>query len=233
MKNRTHLIVGAGEVGVALKEVLGGRWSVEIRDVEGGPKGSFGVLHICFPPGKGFVRAAKNYVRQYHPEIVVVHSTVPVGTTRKIGQNAVHSPIRGVHPHLAKGILTFEKYFGGARALEAAADFEAAGVKTKTFPKPETTELLKILDTTYYGWNIVFAKEAKRICDELGLDFEEVYTEPNSDYNRGYRELGMPQVVRPVLKAMPGKIGGHCVIPNTKLLADWLTDTLRNRNDKY
>ena len=125
------------------------------------------------------------------------------------------------------------KYFGGKKAKEAADIFSALGVPVKIFPKSGTTELLKILDTTYYGWNIVFAKEVKRICDKLNLGFNEVYTDANNSYNEGYKKLGKPNVVRPVLAPMPGKIGGHCIVSNCNLLEDWLTKTVKDRNKKY
>jgi len=232
-KTDKHLIIGKGEVGTALYNVLKKHYEVKIRDKDDVLPGTFEILHICYPPVKNFVEITKNYIKQYKPKLVIIHSTVPVGYTEKISPIAVHSPIRGKHPHLEKGILTFVKYFGGKKAKEAAQYFSKIGIKTKTFKNSKTTELLKILDTTYYGWNIVFAKEVKRICDELKLDFDEVYTIPNIDYNEGYKKLGMPNVIRPVLKPMKGKIGGHCVIPNLYLFKDWLTDTIKQRNKLY
>jgi hypothetical protein len=230
-----HLIIGAGEVGKALYSVLKSRYEVYIRDKvdDHNLSGRFEVLHIAYPGAKDFVFKTKRYIKKYRPNLVIVHSTVAVGTTKKIASFAVHSPIRGVHPHLAEGIKTFVKYFGGKRAKTAAKIFSSIGIKTKIFQKPETTELLKILDTTYYGWNIVFCKEVKRICDKLKLNFDEVYTIANEDYNEGYKKLGKVNVVRPVLKPMPGKIGGHCVIPNCDLLDDWLTKTIKSRNRRY
>lgn len=228
-----HIVLGQGEVGQAIHEILKKRFQVSIRDKDSELRGQFDVLHICYPPVRDFLKITKGYIKQYRPKLVIVHSTVPVGMTRKIGSFAVHSPIRGVHPHLVKGIMTFVKYFGGSQAKKAAAYFSAVGIKTKSFPRPETTELIKILDTTYYGWNIIFCKESKRICDRLGLDFDDIYKSANQDYNVGYSKLGMANVVRPVLKPMPGKIGGHCVIQNTYLLKDWLTNTLKKRNLSY
>ena len=169
----------------------------------------------------------------YKPEIVIIHSTVPVGITRKISKFSVHSPIRGIHPYLESGIKTFTKYFGGFKAKEAAKIFSDIGIKTKIFKNSETTELIKILDTTYYGWNIIFNKEVKKICDKYKLDFNEVYTIPNKDYNEGYAKLGMPYVIRPVLKYMPGKIGGHCIVPNCHFINSWITKTIIKRNNKY
>lgn len=229
----SHLIVGFGEVGESLYEVLRKKYAVSVRDKEKGPEGRFDVLHIAYPWSSFFVRDARAYIKQYRPSLIVIHSTVPVGTTRKISSRAVHSPIRGVHPNLAKGIKVFVKYFGGSNAKRAAMIFSYLGVPTHVFSKPETTELMKILDTTYYGWNIVFAKEANKICKRLGLSFDEVYTHANFTYNEAYTKLGMSRVARPVLRYVRGEIGGHCVIPNTHLLNSWITQTLRNRNKRY
>lgn len=228
-----HLIIGAGEVGRALFHVLKKRYDVVLRDRDGHKGERYEILHIAYPPSKNFIAVTKRYIKQYRPRIVIIHSTVPAGTTRRIAPFAVHSPIRGVHPRLEAGIKTFVKYFGGKKAKEASQYFGALGMPIKIFPKPETAELLKILDTTYFGWNIVFAKEAKRLCDAFGLNFDEVYTIANRDYNEGYRRLGMSHVIRPVLKNIPGKIGGHCVIPNCDLLDDWLTKVIKERNRRY
>ena len=227
------MVVGAGEIGKAIYSVLSKKYDVSIRDKDDEFPGEFEILHIAYPPVKNFIGITREYIKKYKPSLVVVHATVPVGFTNKIGKFAVHSPVRGVHPHLEEGIMTFEKYFGGPKAGEAAKIFSAIGIKTVFFPKAETTELMKILDTTYYGWNIMFGKEAKRLCDKFKVDFEDVYTRANGDYNEAYTKLGMSNVVRPVLKYMDGEIGGHCVIPNTKLLNDWLTNTLKNRNILY
>ncbi|MDP3015297.1 MAG: hypothetical protein Q8N28_02710 [bacterium] len=232
-KNKKHLIIGRGEIGSALFNVLKKHYDISIRDKDSDLKGDFDILHICYPPVKNFINITKNYIKEYNPKLVIIHSTIPVGTTQKISSFAVHSPVRGVHPRLEKGIKTFVKYFGGEKAKEAARYFSKIGIKTKRFKKSETTELLKILDTTYYGWNIIFAKEVKRISDKLKLDFDEAYTIANQDYNEGYRKLGKLNVIRPILRAMSGKIGGHCIIPNCDLLDDWVTKTIKNRNKKY
>lgn len=228
-----HLVIGAGEVGRALYNVLKPHYEVSIRDSADDVIGSFDILHIAYPPSKNFVAITRRYIRRYKARLVVIHSTIPVGTTKRVAPFAVHSPIRGLHPRLEKGLKTFVKYFGGAKAKEAARYFTRLGIRTAAFKKSETTELLKILDTTYYAWNIIFAKEVKRICDKFKLNFDEVYTIANQDYNEGYRKLGKPNVVRPVLKPVPGKIGGHCVIPNCDLLDDWLTKTIKERNKNY
>lgn len=231
--NQQHLIIGAGEVGKSLYNVLKPHYSVTLRDVDGHTKGTFEILHICYPYIDNFIETTKGYIKKYNSELVIIHSTVPVGTTRKIAQFAVHSPIRGVHPNLEDSIKVFVKYFGGQNAEKASRYFSDINIETKAFDKSETTELSKILSTTYYAWNVLFAKEVKRICDEFGLDFDDVYTVPNQDYNKGYTKLGLERVVRPVLKYVPGSIGGHCLIPNCEFLDDWITDIIKDRNKEY
>ncbi len=229
----THLIIGKGEVGSALFEILSSHYESKIRDKGNSREGHFDVLHIAYPYVENFIETTKRYIQEYAPSLVVIHSTVPVGTAQAIGDRAVSSPIRGTHPNLVEGIKRFVKYFGGPKAKEAAKIFQDIGVQIKTFEKAETTELAKLLDTTYYAWNIIFAKEVKRICEKMNLDFDEVYTIPNRDYNEGYKKLGKPNVIRPVLQPAPGPIGGHCIIPNAELLNDWLTETIKERNKKY
>ena len=204
-KKERHLILGAGEVGQALYLVLSPYFDVSIRDKDGDLLGQFDVLHIAYPPFANFVSVTKQYMKMYKPSIVIVHSTVPVGMTSKLGKLAVHSPIRGMHTKdhhpgvvgsikpivagdprtFAKSLSYFPKYFGGKDAKRAAEYFKRAGLTVQAFDKPETTELAKLLDTTYYAWNVIFAKEVKHMCDELGLDFDEVYTIPNVHYNEG------------------------------------------------
>lgn len=229
----THLIIGGGEVGKALLEILLPNYETKLRDISDTTEGRFDVLHIAYPHAENFIEITKKYIDEYKPTLVIIHSTVPVGTARAIGDIAVSSPIRGTHPNLAEGIRIFVKYFGGPKAKEATDMFTSIGIPTRVFEKAETTELAKLLDTAYYAWNIIFAKEVKRVCEQMNLDFDEVYTIPNEDYNEGYKKLGKQNVIRPVLKSTPGPIGGHCVIPNAELLGDWLTEIIKERNKKY
>ncbi len=208
-----HLVIGNGEVGSAIASVFGGA----VHDPSQGMEQSSvcEVMHVCIPYSDNFERIVTDYKERFKPSITVIHSTVPVGTSKRL--DAVHSPIRGVHPHLEKGIRTFIKYLGGEQAEEAAQYFEEKGVKTHVVEDSNTTEAGKLWSTTQYGVFIAMTKEIKKWCDENNVDFETVYTHFNKTYNDGYKELGMEHVMRPVLKYVEGKIGGHCIVPNTKL----------------
>ena len=229
------LIIGAGEVGKSLYDVLKTKHEAYIRDTEDFKIDGIEVLNICYPPIKNFVEQTEKYINQYKPKLTIIHSTVPVGTTRKLGKNCVHSPIHGKHPNLSEGILTFTKYIGGVNASSvfAAIDFLGkAGIETMPVSSPETSELSKIFCTTYYGWNIVFAKELEKICEKYNVPFHEVYGW-NNHYNTGYDKLGMGQFKRPVLVPIKGEIGGHCVINNCKLIDSSLTNLILDFNKQY
>ena len=224
----SHLVIGSkGQVGKALITVLSEGQFLKVEGLDIGVlpiSAKFSIIHICIPFNDEFVGAVQKYLDKYLTKdgLVIIHSTVDVGTSLYF--NAVHSPIRGVHPHLVSGIYTFTKYFGGDRAEEAAVVFRKLGIDCVTTPKSETTEAMKLWDTTYYGWNIVFEKAVKAYCDQLGLDFDIVYTQANKSYNSGYVSLGMKNVQRPVLKDYSGQIGGHCVLPNAKILGGKIAD---------
>ena len=192
-------------------------------------------LHVCIPHSDDFVDQVCECIEKETPKNVIIHSTVQVGTTRKIVEksgliNICHAPVRGVHPNLHEGLKTFPMYIGYDETQHATKDFigellfllDSIGVTAKIVNKFETSELAKIASTTYYGMCIAFHGEMQSLCSEMGLNFEDVMTEWNKEYNRGYTKLGMENVVRPVLNPPSGKIGGHCVIPNAKLLQEYV-----------
>src|ERR1035437_6458037 len=110
-----HLIVGYGEVGKALHKVLG---NAEWMDRKGGThNGDFmDVIHVCIPYSKEFDKIVNQL--KPHGSLVIVHSSVPVGTCDALG--VVHSFITGKHPDLEGGMRTFTKYFGGKQAKKTS-----------------------------------------------------------------------------------------------------------------
>lgn len=233
------ILIGLGEVGRAIRQIekeAGNR--VYVNDKKHGVEKictsqTVDVMHICIPYSGDFINDTINFIKGYKPKLTIIHSTVNVGTTEEIFirinynfdkfiTHIVHSPIRGVHPNLYKGIKEFVKYVGGYEECTdlAITHLESIGIEPYYLGSSKNTELAKILSTTYYGWNILFAKEAQRICNVYGLDYAKVYTQPNKTYNDGYTRLGMEYVVRPILYPPTGKISGHCVSQNVELLSD-------------
>tara|TARA_Y100000310_G_C20529868_1_gene737869 strand:- start:142 stop:888 length:747 start_codon:yes stop_codon:yes gene_type:complete len=233
--NKNILIIGLGEVGSAIKQVeedAKNKVYVIDRKFDSDLIESYDVIHICLPYVRGFIDACIHYLKTYPCDLAIIHSTVSVGVTSNIQKEfdmpVVHSPIRGIHPKLYEGIKTFVKYVGGeVGAAEAAkTHLDSINIKTEILGCSKTTELAKILSTTYYGWNILFAKQVKKLCDLSKLDYDKVYKKPNISYNIGYKKLGLDDaenhisVIRPVLYPPKGKIGGHCITSNFDLLPD-------------
>lgn len=207
----TNLVIGQGQIGTAVQAVL------RCPGVDkGDPVPKAKAIHVCFGYFDGFVETVKEYEEQAGALLVIVHSTVPVGTCDPHGW--VHSPCRGIHPHLEAGIRTFVKFFGGEQAKAAASFFEEKGVSCETTPFAATTEFLKLYDTEQYRDAIVREKQMYEDAQKLGIDFDVAYTRANQTYNEGYEKLGHPEYKKYVLKHMEGPIGGHCVEPNHKLI---------------
>ena len=215
----SHLICGRGEIGKSLKRVLQPFYkivSLDKNEADFADNTPIEVMHICFGYSDKFISEVKRYQEKYKPKYTVIHSTVPVGTSRQCG--ATHSPCRGMHPYLEEGIKTFVKFIGGEQASEVSHYFRRAGLKVILFDKQETTEAGKILDTEYYRHCIEFAHKVKKYCIQHDLNFHEVYTLFNQTYNSGYSELGHSEFIRPVLQPIMTPIGGHCVLQNKDLI---------------
>lgn len=224
-----HLIIGYGEVGKALHKIFPEADAMDIVPVTLLP-GKIDVMHICFPWSTSFFLDVSGYKDRYKPNMVIIHSSVPIGTSGSL--DAVYSPIRGVHPNLEAGIRTFVKFFGGIKAYEAAKLFDEKGVKTAVIRDSRSLEAAKLWDTTQYGVMILLEKEIYKFCRENGVDFELVYGDFGVTYANGYRALGMDHVIRPVLMHKPGPIGGHCVIENALLLDSESARRILVENDK-
>ena len=213
-------ILGYGEVGQAIAKFYG---KPLIKDInrDDGLEG-VEILHVCISYDNSFIKTVKGQIKKIKPKLTIIHSTVAPGTTKKIGGAVVHSPVRGIHPKIYEGIKTFVKYIGAddkKAGNEAKKHLESLGIKVKVFYPSATTEMGKLLDTTYYGVCIAWHGEMKKMCDKLGINFDAAVTDFNTTYNEGYTKLGKKNVIRPVLYPPEGGIGGHCVIPNADILA--------------
>ena len=211
----TVVIVGLGEVGKPLLEILKSRYQTFGVDInQPASISQCDVMHVCFPfQSGGFVRQVVEYIEQYRPALTVINSTVAPGTTRNIavksGTAVVHSPVRGKHVRMQEEMLHYTKFIGaldlqsGQRAIE---HFEVAGMKTKLLASPEASEIAKLTETTYFGLLIAWAQEIERYCMKLDVVYDEVAS--------FYDEIKF----FPPVKYFPGEIGGHCVMPNLAIL---------------
>ena len=179
----TVVIVGLGEVGKPLLEIMKGKYQTFVVDIDQPASISrCNVMHVCFPfQSEKFCRQAVEYIDQYRPALTVINSTVAPGTTRSIavesGTAVVHSPVRGKHIRMQEEMLHYTKFVGaldlqsGQRAIK---HFEGVGMKTKLLASPEASEIAKLTETTYFGLLIAWAQEIERYCMRLGANYDEV-----------------------------------------------------------
>lgn len=211
------VVVGLGEIGRPLFNLIEKAGvpcvGVDLQPVE--VKQDVSLLHLCIPfdVPLGFVETAVAYADKYRPRLMVVNSTVRPGTTREIEQRSsvptVYSPVRGKHTKMEAELTHYQKFVAGTRpqAVSAAVDhFGSLGMKTATMATPETLELAKLLETTYFGLLIAWAQEMERMGRKVGADYFEL---ANFFAEVGY----LPSHV-----FVPGFIGGHCVMPNIGIL---------------
>jgi UDP-N-acetyl-D-mannosaminuronate dehydrogenase len=231
------LVVGLGEVGRPLFELLkeSGKFEVygfdfdteKMRDVGQSVDAlpyAVDVMHVCIPcvDKEDFVNCIADYVGRFKPKLVIINSTVAPGTTAEIYGRingaclVAHSPVRGVHKsldYMKWELKRWTKYVGGVNeesAEKAKGHFEKLGLKTKVLRGCLETELAKLFETTYRAWMIACFQEMHRISRHFGADFDSVV-----DF---IEDTHLVRLDRPVM--FPGVIGGHCLIPNTKLLLE-------------
>lgn len=220
------LVIGLGEIGKPIFKILSEVYETQAFDqLDRGfsdPGNSFDVINICFGHKENEVEDFKKWVRDYQKEflkeggLTVIHSTVKPGMCKQL--NAIHSPVIGQHPFMEEYIRKIPKMFAGKDADKVADYFRRAGLHVLVFDNAEETEWGKLFLTEYYRVCIEFCQRVKRVCDKNGLSFHNVYTLPNMVYNQGYKDMGYPEYVRPILQPIMGLIGGHCVIPNSKII---------------
>jgi len=231
--NKYDLVVGLGEIGRPLKNLLAEVYPVIGRDVDNIEiNEEIRVLHICYPyQVSNFVGTTIDYINQYQPELTIVNSTIVPGTMRKIyesvGGMLAYSPMRGKHTRMRKDLMYYTKFIAGAtpEACDMGADYlSKADFNIKKVSKLESLELAKIVETTYFGLLIAWAQEIERISNSLDVEYEDALL-LTDEVNY------LPPVI-----FQPGYIGGHCIMPNIKLLENVykspFLDIIKESNEK-
>src|SRR5215468_2326564 len=228
------VVVGLGEVGKPLYDLISRHHKTTGVDISPPPADIKGVdvLHICFPfQIKDFSGEAARYAELFSPRLVIINSTVAVGTTRAVaertGISVAYSPVRGKHVRMLQDLQRYTKFIGAldkVSAEKAAAHFASLGLNTRILSSPEAAEIAKLTETTFFGLMIAWAQEVERYADQFGGSYDEIVS--------FYEEIGF----FPPVKYFPGVIGGHCVMPNIELLKRFtdsaILDAIEHSNRK-
>ena len=193
-------------------------------------------LHIAIPATDKFINNVLNLYKKFQPECIVIHSTIKPGITEelqgKLPIPVIYSATRGVHKNMLKDLKRYTKFFAicsiSPRKQWAISSFskkmKLCGIKTKKMSKPETLELAKIIcDTSYLGWLVNYAQVSNLIAKNYDVNYDEMW----SFSDEIHKFLGN----RP--KMYPGYIGGHCVIPNLKLINNKTLNLINELNEFY
>jgi hypothetical protein len=239
----TDIILGMGEVGETLFDLLVKRNfdCIGIDSVASKSKNysenknieNPEYLHVCLPGElTEFTNIVSDWINKIKDlKVVVIHSTVKPGTTKKIQEKStipvLFSPVRGVHRRFLDDIKKYTKFISTDDEqidTKIKIDLEKRFEKVDWMSTTKTAELAKILvDTTYYGWLINYAQITKMICEKEGVDFDEMWKFADEIHeNLGNRP-----------KMYPGIIGGHCVLPNLNLIEYENLDIIKKINESY
>ncbi|MFJ5226592.1 nucleotide sugar dehydrogenase [Streptomyces sp. NPDC088400] len=151
--------------------------------------------------------------------LVVLRSTVPVGTTRRLrdrylaaeGRNLdiAFCPERTVQGLAVEELRSLPQIVAGdsvrARA-RAARLFQDLTDRIVDVAEPETAEMAKLACNSFRYTIFAFANELARLCESVGVSMSETHRAASSGYGRGAIPL-------------PGPAGGSCLPKDAKILA--------------
>jgi len=170
--------------------------------------------------------------------LVVLESTVPVGTTEKLsewlgrermdlcfphqkGEEAdiriAHCPERVLPGHILQELVNNDRIIGGmtSRCSQAALELYKIFVKGECLlTSARTAELSKLAENAYRDVNIAFANELSLICDSLEINIWDLIDLANRH----------PRVN--ILQPGPG-VGGHCIAVDPWFIVDSVPDKAR------
>ncbi len=155
--------------------------------------------------------------RRFHPRLIVIESTVPIGTCRDIYRsilkgrvNLAHVPHRywpedphrhGVSQSRVAGGVNAESFF------ETRSFYDEIDVPLVEVEPIEIAEMSKIAENAYRYVQIAFAEELRSICERNSINFNTLRKACNTKWN-----IAIPE-------ARDG-IGGTCLPKDIRYLID-------------
>jgi nucleotide sugar dehydrogenase len=154
-------------------------------------------------------------------DMVIVRSTVPVGTTRNTIKtileresglaagkdfSLVSAPERTIAGKALKELRELPQIIGG---IDNTSRELAANIFRKLTPtivnveSPEAAELIKLIDNTYRDVTFAYANEIALVCDRFGIDSTKIVRAANEGYARNRIPVPSPGVGGVCLKKDP------------------------------
>lgn len=232
----THFIIGFGEIGKAIGNLLS-HFTEELyiyditypKPIYPYPQVDF--IHICFPYDKDFIPQVVKYARKYSREetIIIIHSTVKPLTSETLQYElncpVVYSPVRGMHPNMTDGLIKFEKFFSILTPIhfnhfnfkKVEKLFEQMKLKPiGKIEKARSLEFAKLINTNYHFLLIAFWQEVIRLCKKHDLNIDTI-----RDFIATTAEKNKDRIVLPYVQGVGNKPGDHCLEPNARILSEY------------
>lgn len=157
-------------------------------------------------------------------DLVIMRSTVKLGTTRKIITPALSStgkhfelafcPERTLEGRALVELRQLPQIVGGmtnSAAVRASQLFQFITPTVVRVRDVETAEMIKLIDNAQRDVAFAYANEVARACDAIGVSAAEVIQAG---------KLGYPRTNLP----MPGPVGGPCLEKDSHILAEGLRE---------
>jgi UDP-N-acetyl-D-mannosaminuronic acid dehydrogenase len=157
------------------------------------------------------------------PPLVVLRSTVKVGTTRKVAERlggvgrlplaeVAFCPERTLEGKALEELTSLPQIVGGMTSeatSRAAALFGRLTPTILRMSSPEAAEMVKLVSNTHRDVTFGYVNELAKACDALGLSAQEVVRAGNYGYDR----TRLPA---------PGPVGGPCLTKDSRILMESL-----------
>ena len=227
-------VVGQGFVGSAIFEGLKNYYTVRTFDIDKSKCNSThsdvclksDIIFVCIPTpmrasGKCDTRLLESVVEKIHGEclgknkpILVLKSTIPPGTTERIGKNFAASLDVCFSPEFLTEANSFDDFKNQTRIIVGGPRPSSGVIKQmfrKAFPTipiiktgTKTAEMVKYFTNCFLATKVTFANQLYDICQASEIDYDKVCEYALYDTRIGKSHL-----------AVPGPdgdrgFGGHC-----------------------
>ena len=150
--------------------------------------------------------------------LIVIRSTVKIGTTKKIFSlikkstsktfNIAYCPERTIEGNAIEEISTLPQLIGceDINSKKIATNFfKKITKKVINFDTFEEPELIKLLDNSYRDSKFAFANQISIICEEFNLNSNNIIKSANENFSRN-------------MIPIPGPVGGPCLSKDPYIL---------------
>jgi UDPglucose 6-dehydrogenase len=205
-------IIGYGYVGKAMKKFFENHYELVIYDPPAGYKttkdevNECDVTFVCVPTPKGEdgscdVSIVEESVRWVDTELIIIKSTVEVGTTKRlskkfnkdlvfspeyIGESTYWTPFK-FHQNMKE--TPFYTFGGNKETCSKVIDlFLPVTGPCKRYITTDCTsaEMAKYMENAFYATKIAFCNELYDICKASGVDWNEVRELKREEHNQIY-----------------------------------------------